>query len=121
MKKVQFVSIAAVALTALLTVSALAGTVCVYNDSGRSLNLSIVWEGGCSSSSSNVKSGESHWFSCNAARSARLRLQWEGYEPLLFNFEGITRKEGSCAHLNSLTIHRTEFGYKWRISDGKGW
>jgi hypothetical protein len=121
MRKHLSISLAAASISLILTASALAGTVCVYNDSGRDLNLSVVWQGGCSDSSRKVKNGNSHWFSCDGARSAQLRLQWQGYEALHYDFEGLARRQGQCDQMNSLTIRETEFGYKWRVSDGRGW
>ena len=94
-------------------------TVCVYNDSGYDINLTVGWQGACSDAVHSVKNGHSSSFSCdkNLNSLPDLGLGWKGYKTEYYSFKKISN--GGCNSSNSLRVNPSKFGYEWSVSYGK--
>lgn len=95
------------------------GTVCVFNKAGRSLPVTIEWDGGCKDSVDRINDNSRMKYTCNDTKKATLKLKWKGYKAEYYKFPGMGF-ENKCNDSNSLTIDPTDFGYKWNVFKGKG-
>ena len=91
--------------------------VCVNNNLGRDLNLTVVWDK-CTEKVLTLKQGQSMRFWCPTYSTAKLKLKWTNYKEEYYRFDNSAPQGSGCWYGNSLTVNPTQYGYKWNVTKG---
>lgn len=95
-------------------------SVCVYNNLGYDVNITINWPKSCGDYVDKITKDHFQEYSCqgNIRTLPTLKLQWSNHDAQYFTFKEIAKGK-SCQSGNSLRIDPTNFGEKWAVFYGQ--